>query len=115
VQCRGAGYPAREEFFTAAPAVVEAKARYGMPWFDAKWSGTVAAARAAKAAKAPVKATTTSPAKGTRTSQDSGLGGPAGGATQAQITVATGWQAHSVRGFMANAGLRSGKNAAGAL
>jgi hypothetical protein len=38
-----------------------------MPWFDAKWSGTVAAARAAKAAKAPVKATTTSPAKGTRT------------------------------------------------
>ena len=113
MQCRGAGYPAREEFFTAAPAVVETKA--GMPCFEAKWSGNVAPQRATKRAAAPAKATTTSPAKGTRTSQDSGLGGPAGGATQAQITVATGWQAHSVRGFMANAGLRSGKNAAGAL
>mgnify|MGYP000412660511 CR=1 FL=1 len=31
-------YPCREEYFVAAPAVVEEKARYGLPWFEAKWS-----------------------------------------------------------------------------
>jgi hypothetical protein len=31
VQRRAESYPAREEFFTAGPAVVQTKARYGMP------------------------------------------------------------------------------------
>ncbi len=31
-------FPCREEYFVAAPAVVEEKARYGLPWFDRKWS-----------------------------------------------------------------------------
>lgn len=30
-------YPTREEFLVAAPAVVEAKARYGVEWFEEKW------------------------------------------------------------------------------
>jgi hypothetical protein len=31
-------FPCREEYFVAAPALVEEKARYGLPWFEAKWS-----------------------------------------------------------------------------
>ena len=31
-------FPTREEFWTIAPALVEAKARGGLAWFDAKWS-----------------------------------------------------------------------------
>lgn len=31
-------FPAREEFYVAAPAVVNEKARYGMPWFESEWS-----------------------------------------------------------------------------
>ncbi|HZC22923.1 MAG TPA: hypothetical protein VE866_06255, partial [Candidatus Binatia bacterium] len=30
-------YPSREEFFTIAPALVETKARYGIPWFNGLW------------------------------------------------------------------------------
>lgn len=30
-------YPAREEFYTVAPAHVETKAKYGIPWFDQRW------------------------------------------------------------------------------
>lgn len=33
----GACYPTREEFLVAAPAVVEAKARYGLEWFERQW------------------------------------------------------------------------------
>jgi hypothetical protein len=33
----GASYPTREEFLVAAPAVVEAKARYGLEWFERQW------------------------------------------------------------------------------
>ena len=33
-------YPTREEFVTVAPAIVSAKARYGIPWFDRKWVQT---------------------------------------------------------------------------
>ena len=35
---KGEGYPTREEFYVAAPAVVDTKARYGIPAFDSKWS-----------------------------------------------------------------------------
>jgi hypothetical protein len=31
-------YPCREEFVTVAPATVEIKARYGLPWFEERWS-----------------------------------------------------------------------------
>ena len=31
-------YPTREELFSIAPATVETKARYGVPWFDARWN-----------------------------------------------------------------------------
>lgn len=31
-------YPAREEFYVAAPAYVDTKARYGVAWFEAKWT-----------------------------------------------------------------------------
>jgi hypothetical protein len=30
-------YPTREEFFVAAPALVAAKVRYSMQWFDQQW------------------------------------------------------------------------------
>lgn len=30
-------YPAIEEFFVIAPAVVEAKTRHGFEWFEARW------------------------------------------------------------------------------
>lgn len=43
----------REEFFTTAPAVVETKARYGVPWFEAKWSGDVAPQRPAQGREGP--------------------------------------------------------------
>jgi 5-methylcytosine-specific restriction endonuclease McrA len=33
----GMQYPTREEFFVAAPALVAAKARYSMQWFDQQW------------------------------------------------------------------------------
>ena len=36
----GVTYPAREEFLVAAPAVVETKARYGLNWFEEKWSSS---------------------------------------------------------------------------
>lgn len=35
---RGAEYPAREEYYSIAPAVVPTKARNGIPRFDAKWA-----------------------------------------------------------------------------
>lgn len=31
-------YPACEEFYVAAPAAVESKARYGFEWFEARWA-----------------------------------------------------------------------------
>jgi hypothetical protein len=31
-------FPTREEFLTIAPAAVETKARYGLDWFDGRWS-----------------------------------------------------------------------------
>ena len=31
-------FPTREEFITIAPAVVETKARYGLDWFEGRWS-----------------------------------------------------------------------------
>ena len=31
-------FPTREEFFTIAPAMVETKARYGLDWFERRWS-----------------------------------------------------------------------------
>lgn len=33
----GVTFPAREEFFTVAPALVHSKARYGIDWFDEQW------------------------------------------------------------------------------
>ena len=30
-------YPTREEYFVAGPAVVDAKARYGLEWFEEQW------------------------------------------------------------------------------
>ena len=30
-------YPTREDFLTIAPARVETKARYGLPWFEQRW------------------------------------------------------------------------------
>jgi hypothetical protein len=35
---RATEFPRHQEYFAAAPAVVEEKARYGLPWFEAKWS-----------------------------------------------------------------------------
>lgn len=34
----GSTFPAREDFYVTAPAVVETKARYGIDWFDNKWA-----------------------------------------------------------------------------
>jgi hypothetical protein len=34
----GTTYPTREEFLVALPAVVATKARYGLDWFEEKWS-----------------------------------------------------------------------------
>jgi hypothetical protein len=31
-------FPTREEFITIAPAAVETKARYGLDWFERRWS-----------------------------------------------------------------------------
>lgn len=31
-------FPTREEFITIAPAAVETKARYGLDWFEGRWS-----------------------------------------------------------------------------
>ena len=31
-------YPTREDFLTIAPALVETKARYGLPWFEQRWA-----------------------------------------------------------------------------
>jgi len=31
-------FPTREEFVTIAPAAVETKARYGLDWFEGRWS-----------------------------------------------------------------------------
>jgi len=31
-------FPAREEFYVTAPATIAARARYGIPWFDQRWS-----------------------------------------------------------------------------
>jgi len=31
-------FPAREELLAIAPATVQTKARYGVPWFDARWN-----------------------------------------------------------------------------
>jgi len=36
----GSIYPTREEFFVAAPALVAAKARYSMQWFDEQWDSS---------------------------------------------------------------------------
>jgi hypothetical protein len=38
VQRRAETYPAREDFYVAAPSVVETKARYGIPRFEEQWS-----------------------------------------------------------------------------
>jgi len=38
VQRRGAGYPAREEYFVVAPARVEDKTRYGIEYFNRQWA-----------------------------------------------------------------------------
>lgn len=35
---RGEQYPAFEEYYVVAPAMVQTKARYGVPWFDGKWN-----------------------------------------------------------------------------
>jgi hypothetical protein len=37
VEMRGESYPTREEFYVAAPATVEDKARYGLAWFERLW------------------------------------------------------------------------------
>ena len=38
-ECRSeTDFPTREEFITIAPAAVETKARYGLEWFDGRWS-----------------------------------------------------------------------------
>jgi hypothetical protein len=34
----GTTYPAREDFYVVAPAVVQTKARYGLDWFNGKWN-----------------------------------------------------------------------------
>ena len=31
-------FPTREEFYVRAPATVATRARYGIPWFEAKWA-----------------------------------------------------------------------------
>ena len=31
-------FPTREDFLTVAPAAVDEKARYGVVWFEQKWS-----------------------------------------------------------------------------
>jgi hypothetical protein len=38
VQRRAETYPAREDFYVAAPSVVKTKARHGIPWFEEQWS-----------------------------------------------------------------------------
>lgn len=31
-------FPTREDFYVRAPATVASRARYGIPWFEAKWT-----------------------------------------------------------------------------
>ena len=40
IQKRGSTYPAKEEFYVAAPAYVETKARYGISRFDEQWDSS---------------------------------------------------------------------------
>ncbi len=39
-QRRADAYPSREDFLVALPAVVATKARYGLDWFEEKWSSS---------------------------------------------------------------------------
>lgn len=31
-------FPTREEFYVAAPTTIASRARYGIPWFETKWT-----------------------------------------------------------------------------
>jgi hypothetical protein len=95
VRRRVESYPAREEFFTAAPAVDETKDRLRHAQVRLQMSATPRHSR-------PVKATTTSPAKGTRTAQILGLVARPTGATLTEIAEATGWQRWALRLILVN-------------
>jgi hypothetical protein len=45
-ECEPDVYPTREEFWVAAPATVETKSRYGLPWFEERWAEVDAAREA---------------------------------------------------------------------
>jgi hypothetical protein len=45
---RGASWPTSEEYYVAAPAVVETKTRYTVPKFDAQWKAFHATQEAAQ-------------------------------------------------------------------
>ncbi len=109
VQRRGETDPAREDFYTAARAVVETKARVGNSLVRREMVGQRRRTADSQGLEGPGQGYDYRPGKGTRTAQIPGLVARSGGATLAQITDATGWQPQSVRGFMANAGLAARK------
>jgi hypothetical protein len=79
----------------AVRAVVESRSRYRLPWFNAKGSANAAAQPPAKAPKAPVKATTTTPGKRDAHSASSRSLDQSGCATPSQATEA-GWRSQSL-------------------
>lgn len=89
-----------------APEPAVAKKRAGRKKAATKGTKAAKGAKSGKGAKKAPKAKpeTESPRAGSKTAKILELIGRAKGTTLAEIMAATGWQAHSVRGFLSTAG-----------